>query len=72
MWDKARLTAYVAMVLGGIAAVLAYFGQAAYDAATNTVDLDPINLNVLAAWIVGAVGTPLLAAIALVKKWGRK
>ena len=72
MWDKARLTFYTATALGVVAALAAHLGYAAYDAASNTVDLGPINLNALAALIVGGIGAPALAVIALVKGWGRK
>ena len=68
MWSKARLTVYIAALLGGAGIVLQAMGLATYDAVAGTIDIAPISITWLAGGIVTFIA-PALAAVANVRKW---
>lgn len=71
MWTPARIAFYITSFLGGVGALLAAMGWATYDAATQTIDLHPISIPMLAGF-VAPVAASALAAIAAAFGWGRK
>jgi hypothetical protein len=64
----ARLVAY-GVGLG--ASVLALAGYATFDHETGTLDILPFNVSVVSTWVIGGA-TNLLAAVALIRGWGKK
>lgn len=66
-WDKGRLAAYAAF---GVASVVSLVGLADFDAATGAFDLRPFNIYA-AVGASSGVGASALAAVALVRGWGR-
>lgn len=71
MWDRTRLIVYITSGLTGLAALLAFFGWATFDQATGLVDLAPFNIYAAAPFIATVVSS-ILAAVALLFKWGKK
>lgn len=66
--SAARLTAY-GVGLG--ASLLALAGYATFDAETGTLDILPFNISVVSTWAITAF-TNALAAVALLRGWGKK
>lgn len=67
-WDWTRLAAYAAF---GVASALSLLKLADFDAATGAFDLRPFNVYALVGASSG-VGASALAALALIRGWGRK
>lgn len=71
MWDKARLITYVTGFLIGVAGLASAYGWGTYDSTSMMFDPPPVHVGLLATLLVSA-GSPLLAAMALFKGWGRR
>jgi hypothetical protein len=63
-----RLVAYL---VGMGASVMALAGYATFDHQTGELDILPFNISVVSTWVVG-MATNLLAAVAVIRGWGRK
>ena len=71
-WSLTRFLIYIiGIVLSAIATFTVAQGWATYDAATNTLDPNPINLTTLAASIAGLVASGT-AGFAWLKNLSRK
>ena len=70
MW-KVRLTAYVGGFLAIAATLAAGFGWGTYDHATGMFDAPPVNVYAVGG-LFGALVSQAVAALALVRGWGRK
>ena len=70
MW-KLRLAAYIGGFFGIAATLAAAFGWGTYDHATGMFDPPPIDVKALAGLIVTGLGNGL-AALAVIRGWGRK
>lgn len=70
MW-MGRFSVYLTGALALGATLLAAFGWGTYDPATGLFDLHPIDVRAAAGMIVGAVAN-LVAALAVLRGWGRK
>jgi hypothetical protein len=69
---KIRLATYLAGFLAVLATILAaVFGWGTYDHATGLFDPPPIDVKALAGWIVTGIANAI-AALALIRGWGRK
>lgn len=64
----ARLVAYL---VGMAASLMALAGYATFDHQTGELDILPFNVSVVATWVVG-LATNALAAVAVIRGWGRK
>jgi hypothetical protein len=73
-WTLTRAGIYAAClaIVGGVAAILAYLGYGSYTPSTYMFDLGPLDVRVFAGWIAAAIAGPLLALVAVAKRWGRK
>lgn len=69
MLTQARLTAYIVTFLGAVGVIAAGLGWATFDPTSGTIDFAPFNIYVLAP-IVAAPVMSLVAALAVVFKWG--
>ena len=69
-WTAIRAAGYVAALV--IGAVLTAFNIGSFDPETGMVTLHPFNLYELAAWAWAAMGAPAMAAVAVMRGWGRK
>jgi hypothetical protein len=70
MW-KLRLTAYIGGFFGIAATFAAAFGWGTYDHATGMFDPPPIDVKALAGFVAAGIGNAV-AALALIRGWGRK
>jgi hypothetical protein len=66
--SASRLIAYG---VGLVASLLALAGYAKFDIQTGTLDILPFNISVVTTWVITAF-TNALAAVALLRGWGRK
>jgi hypothetical protein len=66
--SASRLIAYG---VGLVASILALAGYAKFDIQTGTLDILPFNISVVTTWVITAF-TNALAAVALLRGWGRK
>lgn len=71
MWNQARLTVYITTALSALAGLLALYNFATFDLTTGLVDLAPFSIYALAPVIAGFISS-VLAAVALIFKWGGK
>ena len=69
MWTTARLTGYIVIGLSAGAMVLKALGLAEYDQATGMIDPAPFSIYTVAP-IIAAPIAALIAALAVVFKWG--
>lgn len=70
MW-KLRLATYAGGFLGIAATLAAAFGWGTYDPATGMFDPPPIDVKAVAGFLVAGIGNAI-AALAVVRGWGRK
>lgn len=68
MWTNSRLALYV---VGLCCGALALSGYATFDSETWLLDIKPFNVREFAL-TVGTTGGNALAAIAVLRNWGRK
>lgn len=71
MWDKARLAAYLAGLLGIIATIAAALGYGTYDSATGMYDPPAFSIYALSGLLISLISSGL-AALAWLKGWARK
>lgn len=71
MWTQARLIGYLTTAAGAFGVIVAALGWAAFDPATGMIDFAPFNLYALVP-IIAAPIMSLIAAIAVLFKWGPK
>lgn len=69
-FSKARLALYLTMLLGFIAMVLSALGIADYDPATRMIDIRPVSIDAIVAFIVGPSAGLATAAVAVIRGWG--
>lgn len=67
---RLRLATYGTGALGVIGLIVAGLGYADFDHATGMIDLKPFNLYALAG-LAPTIASPFLAAVAVIKGWGR-
>jgi len=70
MW-KVRLAAYLGGFFAVAATLAAGLGWGTFDHATGTFDAPPVNVYALAGLVAGLI-SQAVAALAVVRGWGRK
>ncbi len=71
-WSAIRGTTYAAAAAAVVGTALSAIGWADFDLNTGVVDLKPFNLYTFLGVTAVAAGSPILALVALVKKWGTR
>ncbi len=62
---------FIALALGTVGSWLAAAGYATYDAVAGTIDIHPINVEVLAAAVGAMIFGNGLALTAVIRGWGK-